>query len=224
MAIDGMKVIDLDSHLVGDLENWEQTTEERWKPHLPKKLPTKENERRKTLVGNRIMVGSELGRHKVEKQEWVKPDDLTPRGRVRNMDLDGIDIAVLSPNSPALDILWFVDDPELAAAYARAQNNFMNGYASQQPGRLMWAGVIPLQDPKEAIKELHRSREMGSKALNVKATPIPGREWGIRILIRSSRSLRRPKRRLFFTTPRPAPWDTSGLPRTFSSPIWLAEL
>jgi hypothetical protein len=41
----------------------------------------------------------------------------------------------------------------------------------------MWAGVIPLQDPKEAIKELHRSRELGSKALNVKATPIPGKEW-----------------------------------------------
>jgi len=78
---------------------------------------------------------------------------------------------------PALDILWFVDDPGLAAAYARAQNNYMNYYASQQPGRLMWAGVIPLQDPKEAIKELHRSRELGSKALNVKATPIPGKEW-----------------------------------------------
>src|SRR5213595_174042 len=31
--------------------------------------------------------------------------------------------------------------------------------------------------PKEAIKELHRSRELGSKALNVKATPIPGKEW-----------------------------------------------
>jgi hypothetical protein len=26
-----------------------------------------------------------------------------PQGRVRNMDLDGIDVAVLSPNSPALD-------------------------------------------------------------------------------------------------------------------------
>ncbi len=26
MAIDGMKVIDLDSHLVGDLESWDQTS------------------------------------------------------------------------------------------------------------------------------------------------------------------------------------------------------
>jgi predicted TIM-barrel fold metal-dependent hydrolase len=102
------------------------------------------------------LAGSELGRHKADKREWVKPPDLTPQGRVRNLDLDGIDVAVLSPNSPALDILWFVDDPELAAAYARAQNNYMNWYASKQPGRLMWAGVIPPQDPKEAIKELYR--------------------------------------------------------------------
>src|SRR5919108_3320859 len=177
MAIDGMKVIDLDSHLVGDLASWEQPIEAKYREFLPRKLPTRENERRKTLVGNQIMIGSELGRQKAEKLEWVKPEDLTPQGRVRNMDLDGIDVAVLSPNSLALDILWFVDDPELAAAYARAQNDYMNWYASQQPGRLMWAGVIPLQDPKEAIQELYRSRELGSQALNIKATPIPGKEW-----------------------------------------------
>ena len=66
-------------------------------------------------------------------------------GMISGTSHDGIDVAVLSPNSPALDILWFADDPELAAAYARAQNNYMNAYASQQPGRLMWAGVIPLR-------------------------------------------------------------------------------
>ena len=31
MAIDGMKVIDLDSHLVGDLESWDQTVEDNWR-------------------------------------------------------------------------------------------------------------------------------------------------------------------------------------------------
>ena len=71
MAIDGMKVIDLDSHLVGDLESWDQTVEAKYKEFLPRKLPTKDNERRKTLVGNQIMIGSELGRQKAEKKEWV---------------------------------------------------------------------------------------------------------------------------------------------------------
>ena len=51
MAIDGMKVIDLDSHLVGDLESWSQTVEAKYKEFLPRKLPTKDNDRRKTLVG-----------------------------------------------------------------------------------------------------------------------------------------------------------------------------
>jgi len=37
--------------------------------------------------------------------------------------------------------------------------------------------LIPIQDPEKAVSELHRSRELGSKALNVKATPIPGKEW-----------------------------------------------
>ena len=177
MALDGMKVIDLDSHLVGDLDNWESCIEEEWKPHLPKKLPTKPDERKRTLIGNRILVGSELGRHAVDKRNWFKTEDLTPEGRVRNMDKDGIDVAVLSPNSPALDVLWFVDAPELAAAYCRAQNNYMQHYASRCPDRLMWAGVVPLQDPNEAVRELHRSREMGSKAVNIKAVPVQGREW-----------------------------------------------
>ena len=96
MAIDGMKVIDLDSHLVGDLESWDQTVEAKYKEFLPRKLPTKDNERRKTLVGNQIMVGSELGRQKAEKKEWVTEADLTPQGRVRNMDLDGIDAQLVT--------------------------------------------------------------------------------------------------------------------------------
>jgi len=50
MAIDGMKVIDLDSHLVGDLESWDQTVEDNWRAFLPRKRPTKDSERRKSLV------------------------------------------------------------------------------------------------------------------------------------------------------------------------------
>src|SRR5262245_66436794 len=96
MAINGMKVVDLDSHLVGDLESREQTVEDKWRPFLPKKIATKDNERRKTLVGNRIMTGSELGRQKAEKNEWFKPEDLTPHGRVRNRDLAGMEFAVPS--------------------------------------------------------------------------------------------------------------------------------
>jgi hypothetical protein len=60
-------VIDLDSHLVGDLENWDQTVEAKFKEFLPRKLPTKDNERRKTLVGNQIMI--RLGARPAERRK-----------------------------------------------------------------------------------------------------------------------------------------------------------
>ncbi|MDE0213703.1 MAG: hypothetical protein OXN22_06430, partial [Deltaproteobacteria bacterium] len=154
MAINGTKVIDLDSHLVGDVANWKHCIEDAWKEYLPRPLPTAPDERRKTLVGTRIMVGSEVTRQSGEKPVWHKAEDLAAGGRVRNLDKDGIDVAVLSPNSPALDLVWFPDDPELAAAYCRAENDYMRQYAGEFPERLQWAGVIPWQDVDLAVKEL----------------------------------------------------------------------
>jgi predicted TIM-barrel fold metal-dependent hydrolase len=96
---------------------------------------------------------------------------------VRNLDKDGIDISVLSPNSGTLDVVWFAGDPELAAAYSRAENNYMRSYASNHPNRLKWAGVLPWQDRDEAIKELRRIYDMGTKGINLKAVPVKDREW-----------------------------------------------
>ena len=151
MAINGTKGIDLDSHLVGDVSNWKSCIEEKWKESLPRPLPTRPVERRKTLVGTRFMVVAEVTRQSSEKPHWHTAEDLAASGRVRNLDKDGIDVAVLSPNSPALDLVWFPDDPELAAAYCRTQNNYMQQYANEFPERLRWAGVIPWQDRDMAV-------------------------------------------------------------------------
>ncbi len=177
MSINGMTVIDLDSHLVNETKEWDSFIEDRWKPFLPKPLPTGPDERRRTLVGDQIKIGSELTRHFEEKRNWYKPEDLTPEGRVRNMAKEGIDIAALTPSPPALDILWFVNDPQLAAAYCRAENNYMADYASRYPECLKWAGVIPLQDRDEAIKELDRATKMGMKGVVFKAVPVKERKW-----------------------------------------------
>ncbi len=176
MPIGGTKIIDLDSHLVGDVAHWPEFIEEPWRPYLPQRLPVREGERARTLVGNQVMLGSEVV-GQAQKPNWVRPEDLTPEGRVRNLDKDGIDIAVLSPNSGALDLMWFPEDPQLAAAYCRTQNNYMAHFSSQYRDRLMWAGSIPFQDRDQAIGELNRIAAMGSKGLNMKAVPVLGREW-----------------------------------------------
>lgn len=132
----------------------------------------KPDERVRTLVGNRIMMGSEVARQAGEKPNWVRPEDLSPEGRVRMLDRAGIDGAVLSPNSPAIDLVWFPNDPQLAAAYCRAQNSYMAYFSSEFPERLKWAGLIPWQDRDLAIEELRRTAEMGMKGINFKAVPL----------------------------------------------------
>jgi predicted TIM-barrel fold metal-dependent hydrolase len=177
MPIGDTRIIDLDSHLVGDVPNWERFIDDAWKAYLPKRVPVGPDERVQTRVGSQVMVGSEVGRQAGEKPNWVRPEDLTPEGRVRLQDRAGIDVAVLSPNSPAIDLVWFPDDPKLAAAFARAQNNYMAYFASELPDRLRWAGLIPWQDRDLAIEELNRTAASGMTGLNFKAVPIQGREW-----------------------------------------------
>src|ERR1041385_5032205 len=96
MPIGNTKIIDLDSHLVGDVPNWERFIDDAWKGSLPRRLPVKPDERVRTQVGTQVMVGSEVGRQAGEKPNWVRPEDLTPEGRVRMQDRAGIDVAVLS--------------------------------------------------------------------------------------------------------------------------------
>lgn len=177
MAISGTKVIDLDNHLSDDVANWEHWIDREWRSSLPRRIPTAIEERSLTQVGDQVMTESSPGTVQNERPASHAQNATTPEGRVAVLDQAGIDVAVLSPNSPALNYVWFPENPKLAAAYCRAQNNYMHHYASQYPDRFAWAGVIPMQDVDEAIKELQRATDMGMKGLNQKATPVQGREW-----------------------------------------------
>ncbi len=177
MPVGRTPIIDLDNHLVDDLPSWGEWIEEEWRSLLPKKMPGTADERPRTQVGERVMIGSEIPNQRGKRPNWVGTSDHTPEGRVKLLDEAGIDMAVLSPSSSAQTFMWFPDNPKLAAAYCRAQNNYMADYASRFPDRLKWAGTIPVQDAEEAVKELRRIVPLGSVGVNLKAVPVNGREW-----------------------------------------------
>src|SRR6266545_4841774 len=107
MPIGDTKVIDLDNHLVGDVESWDQFIEPEWRDQLPQKLPRGDLERGRTLAGGKVLVESDLGRVANDRPNWALPEHSTPEGRVGLLDQAGIDLAVLSPNSTALNLVWF---------------------------------------------------------------------------------------------------------------------
>ena len=65
----------------------------------------------------------------------------------------GLDVAVLYP-SIGLGIMMREEmDPKLAAAIARAYNDWLHDFCQTDPKRLKGVAMLPLHDPNEAAKE-----------------------------------------------------------------------
>jgi len=82
--------------------------------------------------------------------------------RVQLLDQEGLVAAILYPT---LGLAWEceVEDPELAAAYARAYNRWIIDFCSDSGGRLIPIAHISLADPHEAARELARCVKAGAK-------------------------------------------------------------
>ncbi len=74
--------------------------------------------------------------------------------RLPLMDTHGIDVAVLSLNSPGIQA---ERDPDIAVRHAAAVNDFLAGLIEKHPDRFRGFAALPLQDPTAAAKELHRA-------------------------------------------------------------------
>ncbi len=80
--------------------------------------------------------------------------------RISEMDSAGIDVQVLSLNSPGVEQL----DPEVARKIAKATNDFLAGAVKGHPQRFAGFAALPTADPKAAVSELERTvRDYGFK-------------------------------------------------------------
>ena len=79
--------------------------------------------------------------------------DLTEE-RLPAMDEAGLDVAVLSLNSPGIQA---EADPAAAVAAAATVNDFLAEVISRHPDRFAGFAALPLQDPQAAAKELDRA-------------------------------------------------------------------
>lgn len=81
-------------------------------------------------------------------------------GRIAEMDAAGIDVQVVSLNSPGVEQLAAAE----ASALAREANDFVAAAAKRHPTRFAGFAAVPLADPQRASDELERTvREHGFK-------------------------------------------------------------
>ncbi len=94
------------------------------------------------------------------------------------MDKEGLDVAVLFP-SRALFVLA-VDgmDPDLAAAIAKAYNDWMADFCKADPHRMYGAALVAPHDVSSAVAETRRAvKEFGFKSIFVRPNHVNGRRW-----------------------------------------------
>jgi uncharacterized protein len=84
----------------------------------------------------------------------------TAADRIRDMDVEGIDVAVLYPTT--LLAGWRLRDRGYSVAAHRAYNDWLADYCSYDPDRLKGVAALPMVEPAEAVRELERcARQLG---------------------------------------------------------------
>ena len=100
----------------------------------------------------------------------------TPDGEpghiLRDMDLDGVDAAVMFPNL-SLFVL-FTDDHELSMAHARVYNDYVVERYLPYQARMRPTAAIPLTHIPDAVAEIERASDMGLQAILLpEIPPVP---------------------------------------------------
>ena len=84
----------------------------------------------------------------------MQPGMFDPEKRLVDMDLEGIDVAVLFP--PGSGEEWAMGDRDFAAALCATMNDARAEYASYAPDRIKLVAKLPMIEPKLAAEELER--------------------------------------------------------------------
>ena len=190
MARDGLKILDSDMHLMEPVDLWQRYIDSPFKDRAPRGL-TSVNVRdlrmahadgrlwglppthgqRNANQGHNFRKNQSIYRSHAERG-W------TAEVQLEAMDIEGIDVAVLYPTR-GLQVLSEPDmEPKLAAALARAYNNWLYDFCEKSPNRLLGAGMISPFDLDEAVTELKRcAKELGFRAIFMRANIMNGRNW-----------------------------------------------
>ncbi len=190
MANNGYKFIDPDLHVFEPSDLWTRYIEPKFRDQAPVGSDAfvgdmyLMHEGKIISRGGRIPMMEELAEDLTEQNERVdRFREFYERGfgpdvQIEAMDDEGIDIAVLFPTRGFYAIGKVYDDDRLAAAIARAYNDWLADFRSTDPERMIGVGIIAPQNIEYAIDEVRRMKQdLGFKAVYFRPNPVRGRNW-----------------------------------------------
>jgi predicted TIM-barrel fold metal-dependent hydrolase len=104
----------------------------------------------------------------------VNPGASDPRARLADMDAMGVECHVLFPTLFA-EHFSVVTNPDVAAALARAYNDWIWDFSRAAPARLVPVAVLPMQGVSFAVREAVRVAERGFRAVCIRPAFVSSR-------------------------------------------------
>jgi predicted TIM-barrel fold metal-dependent hydrolase len=195
---DGFRIADADRHVVEPIEMWREHLPPALREHAPHHAAIAATEplsARVARLGGHALLPTPpfpmlAGRplyNKMSEQAWLelassaharagRLDGIeTPEAHLREMDREGIDVALLFPTYALL--IMGRDDlaPDLALAFARAYNQWLRGFCAADPARLRGVALACPHAPDRMADELSAAGALGTAAVVLRPNPVGGR-------------------------------------------------
>lgn len=182
----GFKIMDSDMHLREPADLWEKYLEAEWRDQGPKILSSTARSSAMVLVDGKILRGYQpIYRGGIFDATRIDAEIAEARERgfdavsqLQAMDREGLDVAALYP-SIGLGIMMREEiDSRLAAAIARAYNNWLYDFCQADPKRLKGVAMLSLHDVSEAGKEAERAvTKLGFVGVFARPEPLRNLPW-----------------------------------------------
>ncbi len=179
-CLEQILVVDADGHVYEGDVDLASRMPQKWRSQAPVRIRDNQG-RPRILLEGRIWAASEgpgpgVSGPFTEKARKRRPGLTDPAERLKDMDQEGIDVAVIFGTQIALTVNGLMHG-ELAAALCHAVNEWLKEYCSADPKRLRAVGLIPCQDPPAAVKELEYLAKAGATTIML-PTNVYGRNMG----------------------------------------------
>jgi predicted TIM-barrel fold metal-dependent hydrolase len=186
MAREGFRVFDSDLHIIEPVDLWQRYIDRDFRERAPRGLseivrdfrmvgPDGSAWGRRNLFIPRAGEGYE---HDQRRYRTFHERGWTAESQLEAMDAEGIDVAVCYPTRGLYALTMPDLDPDLAAAIARAYNDWLHEFCGADPRRLFGAGMISALRVEDAVAETRRCvEELGFKAVFLRPNELSGRNW-----------------------------------------------
>jgi predicted TIM-barrel fold metal-dependent hydrolase len=186
MAKNGFRILDSDLHLEEPADLWQRYVDAPFKHLAP--IGTQQGVTDLSMLhpdghrwGQHTPVPSPRGSSFARDQERYThfyEMGWSGQAHLEAMDIEGVDVALLYPSRGLRTVAEPNMDPPLAAALARAYNNWLYDYCQADPSRLIGVAMISPHNVDDAIAEARRAmKELGFRGVFLRANVVTGRQW-----------------------------------------------